>query len=231
MSAVPADAPAASDSASDDIVWLQHNKVRLALHPLRAAGDGRPLLLLHGLGERSPEAVPERVAAWPGPVWALDFTGHGASTVPTGGGYTCEFLMADADAALAHLGPATVHGRGLGGYVALLIAGGRPDLVRGVIIEDGPGLVGGGTDPATPFVLPTPLPGEGAPDPYALLELSRDIRPPDYAATFARQAATLSGLDVAVALTAVVRPPWAEAVAREPGVLALRLDRALALFS
>ena len=53
--------------------------------------------------------------------------------------------MADADAALAHLGPATVYGRGLGAYVALLIAGARPDLVRGAVLDDGPGLVGGGS--------------------------------------------------------------------------------------
>ena len=45
--------------------------------------------------------------AWPGAVWGLDFTGHGASTVPVGGGYSAELLMGDADAALAELGPAT----------------------------------------------------------------------------------------------------------------------------
>jgi len=52
----------------------------------------------------------------------------------------------------------------------------------------------------------------------ALLELGRDVRPPDYAATYARQAATLSGLDTAIAVVAVARPPWLEAVADEPGV-------------
>ncbi len=57
----------------------------------------------------------------------------------------------------------------------------------------------------------------GSPDPYALMELSQDIRPPDYAATYARQAVTLSGLDVAVAVAARARPPWLAAVAAEPG--------------
>ena len=57
----------------------------LALHHLREAADAadpgaRPLLLLHGLGDRSPVAVPDDVAAWPGPIAALDFTGHGDST-------------------------------------------------------------------------------------------------------------------------------------------------------
>ena len=46
---------------------LRHVKVDLALHALRE-GAGRPLLLLHGLGERTPAAVPPELASWPGPV-------------------------------------------------------------------------------------------------------------------------------------------------------------------
>ena len=76
-------------------VRLVHNRVSLALHHLRD-GDGRPLLVLHGLGERSPATVPAWAAAWDGPVAALDFTGHGESTIPRGGGYTSEILLADA---------------------------------------------------------------------------------------------------------------------------------------
>ncbi|HKY65378.1 MAG TPA: hypothetical protein VJM49_03370, partial [Acidimicrobiales bacterium] len=211
-------------------VTLRNNRIDLALHRLRD-GDGRPLLLLHGLGEHSPEGVPEHLAAWPGPVWALDFTGHGATTVPAGGGYFVELLMSDVDAALAHLGEATLHGRGLGAYVALLTAGARPQLVRGTILDDGPGLSGGGTEPTTPFVLGAPLVPDGGPDPYARYELSHDVRPTDYATTYARQAATLSGLDTAVAVCAVVRPPWLAAVAAEPGVEAMPRARALALFA
>ncbi|HET9609130.1 MAG TPA: alpha/beta hydrolase [Acidimicrobiales bacterium] len=216
-------------------VTLRHNKIDLALHRLRGpaspGADGRPLLHLHGLGERSPGAVPPYLAAWPGPVWALDFTGHGASTVPRGGGYFCELLMADVDAALAHLGPATVYGRGLGAYVGLLIAGARPDLVRGAILDDGPGLAGGGVEPATPFVLGVPLVASGPPDPYALLELSRDVRPPDYATTYARQAATLSDLDTPLAVAAVVRPPWLAAVAAEPGAVTVARDRCVEIYA
>ena len=216
-------------------VTLRHNKIDLALHRLRgpasAGADDRPLLHLHGLGERSPAAVPAHLAAWPGPVWALDFTGHGASTVPRGGGYFCELLMADVDTALAHLGPATVYGRGLGAYVALLIAGARPDLVRGAILDDGPGLAGGGVEPGTPFVLGVPLGASGPPDPYALLELSHDVRPPDYATSYARQAATLSDLDTPLAVAAVVRPPWLAAVAAEPGAVTVPRDRGVAVFA
>jgi pimeloyl-ACP methyl ester carboxylesterase len=215
---------------------VRHNRIDLALHRLRD-GEGRPLLHLHGLGEQSPMAVPGHLASWPGPVWALDFTGHGGSTVPPGGGYFAEILMGDADAALAHLGEATVYGRGLGAYVALLIAGARATLVRGAILDDGPGLHGGSPGPASSFILTEPFsaPPEStsssAPDPYALLELSRDVRPPDYATTFARLAATLSGLEVAVAVVGAVRPPWLDAVAQEPGVQVLTRPRAIALFA
>jgi pimeloyl-ACP methyl ester carboxylesterase len=228
-------------------VTIRHNKTELALHRLAPDGSdrtdgpdgsdspggsaGRSLLIIHGLGEQSPAAVPAHLGSWPGPVWALDLTGHGASTASVGGGYTCEMLMADVDGALAHIGPATVYGRGLGAYVALLIAGARPDLVRGAILDDGPGLAGGGTEPGTPFVLTEPLAAPGPPDPYALLELSNDVRPPDYAATYARQAATLSGLDTAVVVCAATRPPWLAAVAGEPGVRVLPRDEAVSAFT
>jgi pimeloyl-ACP methyl ester carboxylesterase len=214
----------------DITVTVRHSRIELALHRLRD-GDGAPLLHLHGLGERSPEAVPGHLAGWPGAVWALDFTGHGASGMPVGGGYFCELLMADVDAALAQLGPTTLYGRGLGAYVALLVAGARPELVRGAILDDGPGLKGGGPEPTTPYVLPESLEAPGPPDPYALFELSHDVRPADYATTYARLAATLSGLDVALAVCAQVRPPWLAAVAAEPGVREIDRAGAVALFA
>jgi pimeloyl-ACP methyl ester carboxylesterase len=185
---------------------------------------------LHGLGEQSPDMAPAFAAAWPGPVMALDFTGHGASTVPAGGGYSAEILLGDADVALAHLGEATVVGRGLGGYVALMLAGARATQVRGTVICDGPGLWGGPTGPtSTSFVT---LPDTTtAPDPYALLELSRDLRPRDYAALFARLALEHSGLEDPITVAAVVRPPWLEAVAEEMGVVEGDLEPALLTYS
>ena len=206
--------------------WLRHGRVRLALHELRA-GEGRPLLLLHGLGEASTTEVPDWGERWAGPVVALDFTGHGASTVPRGGGYTAETLLADADVALAELGEATVVGRGLGAYVALMLAGARPALVRGAVLGDGPGIDGGGTDGPTPqayFRL-----GEAAvsPDPYALFELSRDLRPPDYATLFVRLAVAASGLDDPITVASTYRPGWLAAVAAEPGVADTTLPAAL----
>jgi pimeloyl-ACP methyl ester carboxylesterase len=208
-------------------VDLQHGRVTLVLHRLREDG-GRPLLLLHGLGDRSPDAVPPWAETWPGAVWALDFTGHGESTLPRGGGYTAEILLADVDVALAHLGPSTLLGRGLGAYVALLVAGARPNLARGAILSDGPGLAGGGTEPASTLILSAePDVAVSTPDPYALVELAHDIRPADYATGFVRQATQLSGLEWALAVCARWRPPWLEAVAAEPGVLDVALSEAL----
>jgi pimeloyl-ACP methyl ester carboxylesterase len=210
-------------------ITLAHGKASLALHLLRE-GWGRPLLLLHGLGERSPESGPEHLSSWTGPVYALDFIGHGASTIPAGGGYTAEVLMGDVDSAIAHLGPVTVHGRGLGAYIGLLIAGGRPTEVRGVILADGPGLVGGGIRPGSPELGDLGTTGATTPDPYALHELARDVRPPDYAVEFVRQAMQWCPLDTPIAVSAVVRPEWLAAVVAEPGVVEVAVADALAMF-
>ena len=214
-----------------DITMLTHNRIELALHHLRDGRDGRgrALLLLHGLGEQSPTTVPAWADRWTGPVRALDFTGHGRSTVPAGGGYSAEILLADADAALAELGQATVVGRGLGAYVALLLAGARAADVRGAILCDGPGLGGGAIGPTSQSFVTLP-PRELPPDPYALFELSRDLRPPDYATLFVRLALE-SGLDEPIAIAAKVRPPWLAAVADEVGAVTTSLAEALATYA
>jgi pimeloyl-ACP methyl ester carboxylesterase len=210
------------------VTMLTHNRVRLALHHL-AEGDGRALLLLHGLGEHSPSRLPSWAADWPGPVRALDFTGHGASTLPAGGGYSAEILLADADAALAELGEVTVVGRGLGAYIALQLAGARATQVRGAVLCDGPGLAGGAIGPTSQSFVTLPA-RPGPPDPYALFELSRDLRPPDYATLFVRLALEGSGLDEPIAVAAVVRPPWLAAVAEEVGVVTTTVAEAVAAF-
>lgn len=208
---------------------LRHNRIDLALWKLRS-GEGRPLLSLHGLGETAPDTMRDEFDAWRGPVYGLDFTGHGDSSVAAGGGYFCEILMADADIALQHLESATVVGRGLGGYVALLIAGARPEQVRGAVILDGPGLHGGGPAPTTLDLNRPPQTG-ATPDPVAMTELARDVRPPDYARTFAWQASALAGMESAIAIAAVNRPPWLTEVASQPGVVECGLAEALDLFS
>lgn len=209
-------------------VFLTHNRVKLALHRLQD-GPGHPLLLLHALGERSPQAVPADVEAWKGAVYALDFTGHGASTVPGGGGYTAEVLMGDADVALTMTGPATVLGRGLGAYIAVMIAGARPELVRGAILCDGAGLAGGGDEPGALVV--RGVPGRiSAPDPFVLVELASDLRPPEYVARFAELAAEHSGLPTPIAVTGRARPDWLKAVLQTGGAKEMGLAEALERF-
>jgi len=214
------------------IEWLRHSKVQLALHRLRerradAPEGARPLLLLHGLGESTPAQLDPVFDRWPGPVYGLDFTGHGRSDVPHGGGYTAEVLMADADAALARLGPLTLCGRGLGGYVALLLAGGRAREVHGAIVCDGPGLAGGGPSPSSPHVVYPDPTASGAPDAFALAELAIDPRPRDYAVAFARQAAHLSPVDPPIVICARNRPAWLSAVRDEADIETCRLEDAL----
>lgn len=219
-------------SSRPEISWLRHHRIDLALHRLSDGDDPsfRPLLLLHGLGERTPEVGPPGVE-WPGPVVGLDFTGHGRSTVPVGGGYTSEILVGDVDAVLERLGQVTILGRGLGAYIALLIAAARPAQVVGAVLTDGPGLVGGGVHPGSPSV-PYPAPGSAAvPDPFALLELARDVRPPDYAQTYVRFVTERSELERPIIVSAVVRPAWLAAVAAEPGVGEEGLSSALAYYA
>jgi pimeloyl-ACP methyl ester carboxylesterase len=164
-------------------------------------------------------------------VYALDFTGHGQSTVPKGGGYTCETLLADANTALGHLGKATVMGRGLGAYVALLVAGGRPERARGAILQDGPGLTGGDSG-STPSFVRFADPGKSAPpDPVAIVELATDVRLPEYAAIFARLAVQYSGLPTPISICALERPAWLSAIAAEPGVEVVPLPTALARYA
>jgi pimeloyl-ACP methyl ester carboxylesterase len=226
----------ATDEPATEI--LRHGKIDLALHHLRrppAADAGHTLLLLHGLGEASPTSIPPVVAGWPGSIAALDFTGHGGSSVSHGGGYTAELLLADADVALGTLtadDPAravTVLGRGLGAYTALLLAGSRPALVRGAILADGPGLAGGPTGPTSQSFFSLATDGS-TPDPYALVELGRDLRPPDYAASFVRLALNGSPLDEPIAVCAVIRPDWLTAVANEHGVMNVSLAEALTVY-
>jgi pimeloyl-ACP methyl ester carboxylesterase len=190
--------------------------VALALHTLRA-GAGDALLCLHALRGSAADWA-EAAAGWPGPVYALDFAGHGASDWLAGGSYTPELLAGDADVALARLGTARVAGAGLGAYVALLLAGARPEHVPAVLLLPGAGLAGSGPEP-DPAHEPSlawarlrdalPPPDERpAFDPFTTL-LERELRPPDYAATFAARARRLLLVE-----DGEPRPPWWQTAAR-----------------
>ena len=153
----------------------------------------------------------------------------------SGGGYTAELLLGDADAALAALveqspdGKISVLGRGLGAYIALQLAGARSGQVHGAIVLDGPGLAGGPTGPTSQSFFSLP-PATQTPDPYALVELGRDLRPPDYVRSFVQLAIAGSDLDEPIAVCSVFRPEWLAEVAGEHGVMDVPLAEALAAY-
>jgi pimeloyl-ACP methyl ester carboxylesterase len=218
---------------NETITRLKHGRIDLALHHLSAGSGGDlPLLLLHALGGRTTQQVPFAVAQqWDGPVFGLDFTGHGLSSCPQGGGYSAELLMADTDTALRKIGPAVIVGAGLGGYVGLLAAGAAAGRVKGVAVVGGSGLAGGGVRPGSESIAIPPHRFDGVtPDPFALLELATDLRPPHYVASFVRQFVSTSALEQPVAVCTAARPPWLAATLEEFGVAVCSLPEALDTF-
>jgi pimeloyl-ACP methyl ester carboxylesterase len=198
---------------------FSHGELTLALHELRG-GSGASLLLLHQLGGSSADwgAPPE---GWPGPVFALDFAGHGGSERRSGGAYVPELLVADADAALEVLGPCRLAGAGIGAYVALLLAGARPERVPAALLLPGRGLDGGGPLPdprrGRTFISAT-ADADGGPDPM-IWSCDADPRPPDYALAFAGAARRLL-----LAEDGGPRPPWWEAIGAASVARRLTLD-------
>jgi pimeloyl-ACP methyl ester carboxylesterase len=220
-----------------EVRTVRHAAVSLALHEVHA-GTGEPLLLLHALGSSSAE-WDDVAGAWRGPVFALDFAGHGGSGWRPGAAYVPELFAADADAALSALGACRIAGAGIGAYVALLVAGARPDVVRAALLLPGAGLDGGGPlpdaaqVPAYRAAFDAMAEAAGAPGAAAASGYDPmvrccewDIRPPDYARAVAAGARQLIlGEDGAP------RPPWWKAVAETPGVARVSADRRAALAS
>jgi len=206
--------------AAERTIELQHGRVKLALHEV-SAGQGLPLLLLHELGGSS-AAWPEAFALWPGPVFALDFSGHGRSSWARGGAYDPE-VLADADTALAHLGRAAVVGAGIGAYVALLLAGSRTEEVAAALLLPGRGLTGGGNmpDPGAArlgFLSDGEHFARGGAD-AGVAYLDHDLRPDDYVERFARKASALL-----LAGDSSARPAWWKLALQAPTGRAVPAD-------
>ena len=177
---------------------LFHGRAAVELHTLKSA-KGRPLLLLHALGSNA-GAWPDAILDWSeGPVYAVDFAGHGQSGRLRGGAYYPEHFLADADLALEKLAePCAVLGAGIGAYVALLLAGSRPDSVLGALLIDGAGLDGVGSQPDNEltfedvegfesFIAEASMEFSVGTDPLAA-QCAGDMRPTEYAASFAQAA-------------------------------------------
>lgn len=104
------------------------------------ADDAEPVLLLHGIlgGAQTWDwMVPRLVDDYR--VLRLDFRGHGESD-RAGGTYHLSDYVSDAVAACEQVAgvPCVVIGHSLGGATAAGLAQTRPDLVRGVVLEDAP---------------------------------------------------------------------------------------------
>lgn len=132
-------------------------------------GVGQPIVLLHGLMGRARTWEP--VARWLtsyGRVVGLDARGHGASR-HRGGGWRTEDFAADAAEVVAALGPSVVIGHSMGGLHAWMLAAARPDLVRGVVVEDmAPDQRGRTVDPWREYFASWPVP-------FASLERVREF--------------------------------------------------------
>lgn len=128
---------------------------------LHHASDGDPgappVLLLHGITSSAATwawIVPHLVAEHR--VVRLDLRGHGRSG-RTPGAYRFPDYVADATAVCEEVlgAPAVVVGHSLGGGTAAALAQTRPDLVRGVVLEDPAIMPGSASGPASGTAGPT----------------------------------------------------------------------------
>lgn len=102
-------------------------------------GSGPPILLAHGL--MGAAATWTTVAGWlraHGHVWAADAPGHQGRAEP--GPWTTERFVDELETVLETVAspaePAVLWGHSMGGLHAWVLAARRPDLVRGVVVED-----------------------------------------------------------------------------------------------
>jgi pimeloyl-ACP methyl ester carboxylesterase len=205
---------------------LEHGRVRLALHELQQGREGGPILLaVHALGGSAAD-FRDDLGSWPGSAFAIDLTGHGESGRLRGEGYTPELLAGDVDVAAGEVGATHLVGRGLGAYLALLVAGSRPKAIRGALLLPGRGLDGGGAEVSFTGVAARFEPlrqsyeraQEGGGDPIL------QVLDTDNARSFgARAQSLLLGEDGAA------RPPWWEVLRDLPGVASTPLDLGSAL--
>ena len=216
---------------------IQHGHAHLKIHKL-ADGEETPLLLLHQVGGSAQDWI-DAAPRWEGPVYALDFSGHGASDHLKGGGYYPEYHAAEADIALGAIGDrAVIAGMGLGAYAALMLAGARTDRVPAALLWPGRGVAGGGALPdfEKPDVVSIPQwdarsesdarryrPGTDA----QVSACEHDTRPIDYARDFAAAANAL--LLCEGVSTGDPVPPWWQTAAEAERARSVPSDLAAAL--
>lgn len=140
---------------------MQVREVRLHGRRLvyRTAGDGEPLVLVHGISQDARTWEP--LAPWLGDdvrLVAPDLPGHGSSDRPPGDHSIAGYATTVRDLVVAlGLGRVTIVGHSLGGGVALQFAYQFPDLTGRLVLLDSGGL---GRD-VSPLLRAAVLPGAG----------------------------------------------------------------------
>jgi N-formylmaleamate deformylase len=118
--------------------FVETNGVRI--HLTRTPPQGPAVVLLHGITDsglcfrRTAQDLEDRYE-----LFLVDARGHGLSQAP-GHSYALQDQAADVIGLIEALGidrPALI-GHSMGGYTAVQAAATRPDLIRGVILEDPP---------------------------------------------------------------------------------------------
>lgn len=102
------------------------------------AGDGPPVVLLHGLAGSSRELVPTALALADRRVVLVDQRGHGlSSTYPRD--TSREAFVSDVVRVITAetSEPVTLVGHSMGAHTAMLVAAARPDLVRQLVMLEG----------------------------------------------------------------------------------------------
>lgn len=150
--------------------WRRFERQGVALAVLDFGGEGRPVVLLHGLAGHAGEW--SETASWlieHHRVLAPDARGHGNSErlpddVSPGAQVTdVAFIIEE----LA-LGPVALVGQSIGGQIALLVAARRPELVRALVLVDAAPSEGGHGVEASRAIgnalrsWPVPFPSRGA---------------------------------------------------------------------
>jgi pimeloyl-ACP methyl ester carboxylesterase len=118
--------------------WTSPTGIGLAYRE-SGPSDGTPLLFLHGLSGSSSTYNEVRTSFdATHHVFSIDFRGHGGSDRAPGT-YQLPNYAADAAAFIEWIGqPTALAGHSLGGAVATYLAGARPELVAGALLEDPP---------------------------------------------------------------------------------------------
>ncbi len=110
----------------------------VALHFRELGGQGKPLVILHGLlgSLRNWQSAGVELAHHGYRVWAVDLRNHGQSPWATDCSYAA--MAADVIALIEAQGWGPVHlmGHSMGGKTAMRVAMDRPDLVSGLTVVD-----------------------------------------------------------------------------------------------